>query len=67
MLFMIYLKGVLELYTKDKSKQLVVRLSSEQYERVCYFAERFNGSKSDFIRMLIDWFSSMGGVDNEEK
>ena len=67
MLFMICLKGVLELYTKDKSKQIVVRLSAEQYELVTYYAERFNGSKSDFIRMLIDMFASFGGADDETK
>ena len=51
------------MYLKNKDKQLVVRLSSEQYELVNYYAERFNGSKSDFIRMLIYWFASMGEND----
>lgn len=54
------------MYTKDKSKQIVVRLSPEQYQLVCYYAERFNGSKSDFIRMLITWFSTIGCGDNED-
>ena len=55
------------MYTKDKSKQIVVRLTSEQYNLVTFYSDRFNGSKSDFIRMLIDWFCSLGGVDDEKK
>lgn len=55
------------MYTKDKSKQLVVRLSPYQYDTVCFFAKRFDCSKSDFIRMLIDWFDSCGGVDNDKE
>ena len=55
------------MYSKNKSRQIVVRLSDEQYQLVCYFSNRFNGSKSDFIRMLIDYFSSLGGNDYEEK
>lgn len=55
------------MYTKNKTKQLVVRLSSEQYELVEYYSTRFNGSKSDFIRMLIDWFSSLEASSYEKE
>lgn len=52
------------MYLKNKDKQLVVRLSSEHLALIEFFCKRFDCSKSDFIRMLIDWFDSCRGADN---
>ena len=48
------------MYSKNKTKQLVVRLSVEQNEIVSYYAQRFNGSKSDFVGCYFGcWFGSV--------
>lgn len=55
------------MYSKNKTKQVVVRLSDEQYKIVSSYAEIYHCSKSEFVRILLDYFAVVEGSQNEKK
>jgi menaquinone-dependent protoporphyrinogen IX oxidase len=47
-------KGFTQMYTKDKTHRITLRLNDEQFEFVKANAEMLDVSPSDFLRMVIN-------------
>ena len=60
---MALLKGVSVLYTKDKNKQIVVRLSDSQHTFLQLMAESQGCNVSELVRHFIDYFLVLWGND----
>ena len=55
------------MYIKDKKKQIVVRISDEQYNFLKFIADKQGCNVSDLVRGFIDFFVVKWGAMGENE